>query len=369
MNLLVSNYGEYSIPDLNNQVKVDFMAHGIIMPIVLSIGLLNQCLNVATLSRLPSPGFLYLKASATADILSIIALIPFVVRHMHVHSCQSYLAMFYHVHLELPIINALITASALCIVAMTVDRYISICHPITFFSKVDSKSRIRSTIFFIYLIAFFVYIPSAWQSQVVAYPAQSLNFETMTEANDYCQWNANYTGNIYVKKLNKEMHLSVSFTGYLFVREAVSRIGPILILVILNLLMSKSLHKLNQRTFSRTSFRRSNYNDRNRISTLLVITSATFVICNLPASLLSAFKGRFFKDTLGYQIFRAVANLIQVTSYLYNFYLYALCSGEYRQAFMRLARCGKVEETAKTTVSKNKTNRTSKAQNIVPLWV
>uniref|UniRef100_A0A0N4ZQS9 G_PROTEIN_RECEP_F1_2 domain-containing protein n=1 Tax=Parastrongyloides trichosuri TaxID=131310 RepID=A0A0N4ZQS9_PARTI len=364
---------EYADPKLNELAKVDFMAHGIIMPIVLSIGFLNQCLNVATLSKLPSPGFLYLKGSAIADILSIVALIPFILRHMHVHHCYSYLAMFYHTHLELPIANSLITASALCIVGMTIDRYLSICHPITFFNNVESRRRIKNTIVIIYIISFFVYIPSCWQNYVYGESMEKLNITSRSRLEDYCKVNKNYNGIIYTKRLNEELNSSIIFTGYLVAREVISRIGPIIILVLLNLLMVKSLSQFHQRNQDRRrSFRRSSNTERNRISVLLFITSATFIICNLPASLLSVFKGRLTDQSIGYQIFRASCNLIQSTSYLYNFYLYTLCSGEYREAFIRIFSWKKFingkENTSKfVRGSKIILSVNSKDKNIIPL--
>ncbi|CEF62005.1 G protein-coupled receptor, rhodopsin-like family and GPCR, rhodopsin-like, 7TM domain-containing protein [Strongyloides ratti] len=364
---------EYADPKLNELAKVDYVAHGIIMPIFLSIGFLNQCMNVKTLSQLPSPGFLYLKASAIADILSIVALIPFVLRHMHVHYCYSYLAMFYHAHLELPIANSLITTSALCIVSMTIDRYLSICHPIKFFNNVESRKRIKNTIGCLYFISILVYIPSCWQNYVHGESMVNLNISSRDRLDDYCKLDVHYKGIIYMKRLNEELNFSIIFTGYLFSREIISRIGPILILVLLNLLMAKSLSKFHQRNLDRRrSFRRSSNSERNRISVLLFITSATFIICNLPASLLSVFKGRLTDQSIGYQIFRASCNLIQSTSYLYNFYLYTLCSSEYREAFIKIINCkryidekegnSKFVRGSKMILSVN-----SKDKNIVPL--
>uniref|UniRef100_A0A1I7XG95 G_PROTEIN_RECEP_F1_2 domain-containing protein n=1 Tax=Heterorhabditis bacteriophora TaxID=37862 RepID=A0A1I7XG95_HETBA len=146
--------------------EVEYVAHVIVMPIVLTIGMVNQCLNVCTLLQLPSGGFLYLKASAIADILSIISFIPFLLRHANLNDSTWKIGMLYHAHLELPIINALIASSALCIVAMTVDRYLSVCHPIKFFNSSESKKKTYFVIMMLYLIAFLVYVPSIWQKKI-----------------------------------------------------------------------------------------------------------------------------------------------------------------------------------------------------------
>ena len=73
-------------------------------------GLINQLLNIATLTVLPPIGYLYLKASAIADVLSIFFAIPFVIRHGNLHNPYSRKEMLYHAHLELPLFNALATA-------------------------------------------------------------------------------------------------------------------------------------------------------------------------------------------------------------------------------------------------------------------
>ena len=105
---------------------------------------------------------------------------------------------------------------------------------------------------------------------------------------------------------------------YLMFRELIARIGPIFILVILNAEMIRSLRQITARNLTRRSANtnmlettRTRDQDRNRISVLLLITSATFVICTLPASLLSLFIDHT-KDGLEMQIFRAFANCLQV---------------------------------------------------------
>jgi hypothetical protein len=81
------------------------------------------------------------------------------------------------------------------------------------------------------------------------------------------------------------------------------------------------------------------YESERRIYVLLLITSVTFVVCTLPASLLSLVIDRSVEVSLTFQAFRAAANLLEVTSYFANFYCYALCSTEYRNAFLDMLGC------------------------------
>ncbi|CAP32717.1 Protein CBG14052 [Caenorhabditis briggsae] len=325
-----------SVDDSAEMNHVDYVAHVIVMPIVLSIGMINQCLNVCTLLHIKTSIFLYLKASAIADILSIVAFIPFLLRHAKLIDPTWELGMFYHAHLELPLINALISASALNIVAMTVDRYVSVCHPIKFFQNNETKPSRRRTmliIVMIYFIALLIYFPSVFQKK--------LGVVT----------NALTNVTVYTIVRNEDVEALRIFQFYLIVREVICRWGPVFLLVVLNMCVVRGLRKIDKRnwfwrqpsTNSRTETTaqrqlRSPRDDRSRISVLLFVTSATFIICNVPASVISFFVGRV-SGSIFWQIFRAIANLLQVTSYLYNFYLYALCSSEYRHAFLRLFGC------------------------------
>lgn len=50
---------------------------------------------------------------------------------------------------------------------MTVDRYLSIQHPIAFFNSTDFRSRIRLTICLLFVVAFLVFIPSSLQKILI----------------------------------------------------------------------------------------------------------------------------------------------------------------------------------------------------------
>ena len=194
-----------SLPNSSSitEADVEFFSHVYVMPCLLFIGLINQCLNVWTLSTLPSVGFLYLKASAIADILSIFALIPFCLRHGGLSDEHNYYIMFYHAHLELPVINSLITASAHCLVAMTIDRWLSINYPIVFHNSPGSKTRIRNVIFLIYFCAFLIFSISGLQKKLEIDPHSEYLNETVR----------------YVMVRNQEITQKLYFRVYLVIRE------------------------------------------------------------------------------------------------------------------------------------------------------
>ncbi|GMT04777.1 hypothetical protein PENTCL1PPCAC_26951, partial [Pristionchus entomophagus] len=301
-----------------SMAQVEFYAHAIILPVVLSIGFINQCINIATLLRLPPGGFVYLKASALCDIFSILFLIPFVLRLADKTDPSSHPLMWYHAHLELTIANAFLGLSALCIVAMTVDRYLSVCHPIHFFNSVDSRSdnRSRRIVFALFLLIFFVHMPTVLQKEI--------------------KWN-NQTS-VYEIVRGPAVHYSI-YTVYIYVREAITKIGPMILIVILNLLIVDALKKIHRNNWRSNQLKDRPQTERIRLSVLLSVTSITFVMCNLPATLLHLFIDRTDKHSVLWQSFRGLANILQTSAYLFNFYLYALCSSEYRQALIGLLMC------------------------------
>ncbi|GMR31956.1 hypothetical protein PMAYCL1PPCAC_02151, partial [Pristionchus mayeri] len=298
--------------------QIEYFAHAIILPVVLSIGFINQCINIATLLRLPPGGFVYLKASALCDIFSIIFLIPFVLRLASITDTSSHSLMWYHAHLELTIANAFLGLSALCIVSMTIDRYLSVCHPIHFFNHIDSRSdnRSRRIVSLLFVVTFLVQMPTALQKEV--------------------KWN-NLTSEFEIERSPVEK--MVVFKVYIILRELITKIGPMVVIVLLNLLMVDALRKMHKKNWRSSQLRDRPQSERLRLSVLLSVTSVTFVICNLPATLLHIFIDRTERDSIFWQSFRAASNILETSAYLFNFYLYALCSSEYREALIGLVIC------------------------------
>merc|ERR1719206_908145 len=69
---------------------------------------------------------------------------------------------------------------------------------------------------------------------------------------------------------------------------------------------------------------------------LVLISIVLFVCCTTPAAVLSIMYSVQLKDDLGFQIFRALANNLELLNFALNFYIYCLCSAEIRRAFVSL---------------------------------
>ena len=60
------------------------------------------------------------------------------------------------------------------------------------------------------------------------------------------------------------------------------------------------------------------------------------VFCTTPAAILSIIFSVSLNKHLGFQIFRAIANNLELLNFALNFYIYCLCSAEIRRAFVCL---------------------------------
>ena len=80
---------------------------------------------------------------------------------------------------------------------------------------------------------------------------------------------------------------------------------------------------------------RSLQNAEERMLVVVLISIVVlFVCCTTPAAVLSILYSVKFDQHLGFQVFRAVANNLELLNFALNFYIYCLCSAEIRRAFV-----------------------------------
>jgi len=69
---------------------------------------------------------------------------------------------------------------------------------------------------------------------------------------------------------------------------------------------------------------------------VLISIVVLFVCCTTPAAILSILYSVKLNNNLGFQVFRALANNLELLNFALNFYIYCLCSAEIRRAFASL---------------------------------
>lgn len=103
---------------------------------------------------------------------------------------------------------------------MTVDRYVSVCHPIKFFQNNETKPSRRRTmliIVMIYFIALMIYFPSVFQKKLGVVTDALTNKWVNILDRFFCVISTSRT--IYTIVRNEDVEALQVFKFYLIVRE------------------------------------------------------------------------------------------------------------------------------------------------------
>lgn len=79
--------------------------------------------------------------------------------------------------------------------------------------------------------------------------------------------------------------------------------------------------------------------EERRLILLLGSTSLLFLVCVSPMVILNVTLSERNLSLYSYQVFRAVANLLEITNYSMTFYIYCMFSEDFRNTLLRTLRC------------------------------
>ncbi|XP_045605329.1 probable G-protein coupled receptor AH9.1 [Procambarus clarkii] len=295
---------------------VEDVAYRYIMPAFISVSVLTNLMNVVMLGRArrqhqqrqaQATTFFYLMWLALTEMLASLALVP-ALAHLD-RSHLSYGWAFYYAHFETPVLNALTSASVYIVVGLSVDRYIAVCHPRRY-QDVSAPRLAVSRITLSLLVPALLYIPHGFYQKVVA-------------AQGGAGWT--YEG--------LEMAAPRAWYAWNVVVELCHRMAPATLLAALNACIIYTFKKVTSRRRLLTkskgteSTNKSEDNSKgqqeHRLIYLLMAIVTTFLLTNLPATVLALI------DTAGashgsfsLEVFRAVANCLEVLGFSLNFVLY-----------------------------------------------
>ncbi|XP_067144604.1 probable G-protein coupled receptor B0563.6 [Centruroides vittatus] len=306
-----------------NMRKLKFIAYGIIGSIIICMGVLGNIINLAVLTRpnLKGVTFVYLTWLAISDLMTLVLGITSMLRLQGIQS-TTYSASLYYAYAELPLVNAFMASSVFLVVALTVDRYFSVCLP-TKFKDIHNKRRAKRSIAMAYVISFLIYIPICFQK----IPVEFVNSENET---------------VYVACENPSVFKHPAFKIYLLVKELTVRLGPVVILAILNVTIIVTFGKILRRRkemFGNASLRREGsrkYTEEKRLIVLLCGIVVLFFVCMTPAALLTLLNSDDKEANFSFQVFRSLANVIELANFSMNFYVYCFCSSDIRRTFVGL---------------------------------
>lgn len=322
--------------------SLKFIAYGVVSFVIIALGIIGNFINLVVLTRpnLKGVTFVYLTWLATSDLLTLLVAVLSMLR-LHGIQPRSYPAAFYYAHVEMPLVNALMASSVFIVVAVTIDRYWSVCLP-TRYREFHNTQRARLAIMMAYGAAALLYVPIAFQKSPVAL------------------WDTDFNTTEYVPCDNISVSGHPAFKVYLLVKEVLVRIGPVLVVAVLNTtiiltfrrLMRKRQQLMNNRCGDSSS---SKFQEEQRLVILLAAIVIMFLVCMTPAAVLTVLISDDKELNYGFQLFRAIANDMEMANFAMNFYVYCLCSSEIRGTFLRLFRCWKPSSDVSIGVSSKST--------------
>jgi len=152
---------------------------------------------------------------------------------------------------------------------------------------------------------------------------------------------------------NRNVTAHPLWTAYVWMGESLVRFLPGLILVTLNMLILIKYHGIvKTRRLMQQGQPNANANgnngrlDRNleqerKLLTLLLSIIVLFFITNIPSAVLSIIYDQELEAYHSFQVFRAVANLLEMSNFALNFCMYFLCSKEFRKMLYKaMPQCG-----------------------------
>ncbi|VDM46909.1 unnamed protein product [Toxocara canis] len=151
-------------PNVSLQAQITLIAYCYILPVICVIGIIGNITNLITLAsrRLRAVSYMYLRALAVADLLCMIFVLLFVtgeiVQRAGVPLNQSRIYGIYQAHFMLSLINWALATGVLVVVALSLERFISIVFPMHF-RVWNSPQRATKAIAAAYIIPAVLYIP------------------------------------------------------------------------------------------------------------------------------------------------------------------------------------------------------------------
>ncbi|XP_053948513.1 probable G-protein coupled receptor B0563.6 isoform X2 [Anastrepha ludens] len=302
-------------------------SYGIILPIICALGILGNVLNLVVLTRRNMRGtaYIYMRAYSTAALLAIVFAIPFGMR-MLVHKdrgrWEEFGPAFYTAHLELFLGNGCLGVGVMMLLVLTIERYVSVCHP-GFSRPVMGPPGV--VVFLTTLVTFIIYTPSVFRGVLVKCILQT---------------DGNY---VYFRRDNNEFLKTLFYSVYKVMLEVIFKLIPTVLIAGLNmrimLVYRKTCQRRREMLISRSHCLRDEdprkFAEERRLFLLLGSTSILFLVCVSPMAIVHMTIASEVLPNFSFQVFRALANLMELTNYSITFYIYCLFSEDFRNTLIR----------------------------------
>ncbi|XP_070495767.1 probable G-protein coupled receptor B0563.6 [Chironomus tepperi] len=300
------------------------LSYGIVLPIICAFGIIGNLLNILVLTRKNMRGtaYIYMRGYSGSALLAIILAIPFGRRLLTQEDYGRWENLgeaFYTAHLELFLGNACLGVGVLMLLVLTIERYVSVCHPTHMRPALGEPTL---TVILIPIVTFIIYLPSLFRYEVVKCVLSTDGSIT------------------YFKRNNVEFLNSMFYSVYKVILEIVFKLMPTVLIAYFNvrimIVYRQTCNKRRRMTLSHTKDDDSRkFAEERRLMFLLGSTSLLFLVCVSPMVILHVTLSEENLSSFSYQVFRALANVMELTNYSITFYIYCLFSEDFRNTLIR----------------------------------
>ena len=368
---MMTNVSEQEIQESISQVH--HVAYDIVGIIVLVFGIMCNILNLFVLTKpnLKDVVYVYLIALSISNLFALIFGIPFmqmISKPFEVISYNSYSMAFFFAYLTIPLLNAFLHTSVYITIFSTVNLFLALYKPI-YFRDIYTIKNARINVMISFCIGTVLNIPYMFLRKVheVCLDIEETNSCHETKNSINTSINEEYIEHLnsiesetnltqwqnksYIVCTNEK--LDSVFKIYSHINSVILRFGPIVlisILIFFIVLRFKKFMKRRQKhhavkstevTFDDNLGVEENLCNREeqKMVPLLIAIAINFVILNTPTNILTILffhDQSQFKTSVGYAIYRAVANILEFVGLCLNLFIYCICSKEIRKAYLDL---------------------------------
>lgn len=307
-----------------------FVSYSILAPIIVIVGMVGNLLTIFVL-RLPQfRGVTYTLffVLAISDLLSLFFSISLLV-HLLEEGTRAYSTAAWYSYCEVIFTNGPMCTSTFVIIIITVDRYFSVCRPAQF-KTIHTKRNARIGIGLSLALALIAWGPSVALKEPKLYQdCPTTSFEPPGG------------GKWWVSCMKSEVRDSPWFVGYSWARQAVTIFIPVVVLAVLNSLIVKEFLRLRRKKKrmmmgggqpkdSPAAEQRKKHNQH--LIHLLAAVTISFFVTIVPSGIFGALYDENLSTRFKFELFRALANDLEILNHALNFYLYILYSKPIRDA-------------------------------------
>ncbi|XP_014678670.1 PREDICTED: probable G-protein coupled receptor AH9.1 [Priapulus caudatus] len=247
---------------------------------------------------------------------------------IHNLDVSVHLARF-RTYVYLPGFNSLAAVSNTLVMIVTVDRWWSICHPLRAIAW-RSFAVARATVAAVYVLCFALHVPELFTYTVGRWRDLATN-KTYYSAD----WNSD---------IHKTGFYRIAWP---WSKVILTKLLPIVVVMVMNPLIFRAFYVAGRRRRQLSAAQTGSAADlrqqaeQRHLTVLLITLSVTFVVCVAPQVVLSLVDRMVPQQQLitnyDFQVFRDVANFLELVNVSVNFYLYSVSNASFRRAL-----CGPV---------------------------